>query len=98
MTPLEKLQVWFQNQCDGDWEHGYGIQIETLDNPGWAITINLEGTSAFFNREFDVKEDKSESDWYIIKVEGDTFTGFGDPNKLSFLINYFLTESEKINP
>ena len=27
------LQSWYQSQCDGDWEHEFGIRIETLDNP-----------------------------------------------------------------
>ena len=22
------LQEWYKNQCDGDWEHEYGIKIE----------------------------------------------------------------------
>jgi len=38
------LQGWYAAQCDGDWEHERGVKIETLDNPGWAIRIDLEGT------------------------------------------------------
>jgi len=26
------LLNWFRNHCDGDWEHGSGVHIETLDN------------------------------------------------------------------
>jgi Immunity protein 53 len=29
---FEWLQKWYQSQCDGDWEHGKGIQIGTLSN------------------------------------------------------------------
>jgi hypothetical protein len=29
------LQRWYTAQCDGGWEHHYGITIGTLDNPGW---------------------------------------------------------------
>jgi hypothetical protein len=32
---LNELQVWYGAQCNGSWEHTYGIKIETLDNPGW---------------------------------------------------------------
>lgn len=28
--------------CDGDWEHQGGITIQTVDNPGWVITLHLE--------------------------------------------------------
>lgn len=38
------IQKWYQAQCNGDWEHSYGIIIETIDNPGWSITIDLETT------------------------------------------------------
>lgn len=39
------LQDWYIQNCDGDWEHCYGIKIETLDNPGWCIDIDLIGTN-----------------------------------------------------
>ena len=38
------LQRWFKSQCDGDWEHQYGVVIDTLDNPGWSVRIDLLGT------------------------------------------------------
>jgi hypothetical protein len=41
---LERLEEWFESNCDGDWEHGYGIRIETLDNPGWMLRFDLTGT------------------------------------------------------
>ena len=41
---FEWLQNWFKSQCDGDWEHEYGVKIETVDNPGWYVVINLTGT------------------------------------------------------
>jgi hypothetical protein len=27
------LEQWYQQQCDDEWEHHYGVTIETLDNP-----------------------------------------------------------------
>ena len=45
MTPsleiLDRFQNWFFSQCDGSWEHDEGVDISTLDNPGWAVTINI---------------------------------------------------------
>jgi hypothetical protein len=38
------LQNWYAAPCDGDWEHSYGVQIETLDNPGWYVIISLADT------------------------------------------------------
>jgi len=45
MDALSRLQTWYAAQCDGNWEHQEGIRIETLDNPGWRVTINLTGTA-----------------------------------------------------
>jgi hypothetical protein len=43
-APLELVQRWYAAHCDGEWEHQYGIKIETLDNPGWRVTIDLTNT------------------------------------------------------
>ncbi|MFI1585307.1 immunity 53 family protein [Embleya sp. NPDC020630] len=42
---LDWLQDWYARQCDGDWEHEWGVRIATLDNPGWTIEIDLEETA-----------------------------------------------------
>jgi hypothetical protein len=41
---LGALGAWYAEQCDGDWEHEFGVKIETLDNPGWLIQVDLPGT------------------------------------------------------
>ena len=38
--PIAELDRWFSNQCDGTWEHRYGVRIQTTDNPGWLLTFN----------------------------------------------------------
>ena len=44
MDNIKKLQEWYIKQCNGEWDHLYGITIETLDNPGWSVQIDLEHT------------------------------------------------------
>jgi len=39
------LSHWYSNNCDGNWEHYNGIKIETIDNPGWSVSIDTEGSS-----------------------------------------------------
>ena len=46
MNTIERLQKWYLAQCNGVWEHSSGIVIESLDNPGWQMKINLKGTQA----------------------------------------------------
>ncbi|WP_066978499.1 Imm53 family immunity protein [Streptomyces sp. NRRL F-4489] len=41
---MSAVTAWYASQCDGDWEHEHGIRIETLDNPGWSVEIDLEET------------------------------------------------------
>ena len=44
---LVYLDEWFGKQCDRDWEHLNGIKLETTDNPGWWLEIDLDGTSHY---------------------------------------------------
>lgn len=46
-STLERLADWYLRHCDGDWEHGFGFKIETIDNPGIALKVNLEGAPNF---------------------------------------------------
>ncbi len=57
------LQQWFLSQCNGDWEHGNGICIRTLDNPGWAVDVEIEGTSCELQKFEPIKINRSEVDW-----------------------------------
>jgi hypothetical protein len=41
---LSSLIAWYKDQCDGTWEHRFGIKLETLDNPGWILKIDLVHT------------------------------------------------------
>jgi hypothetical protein len=45
MDTINWLQDWYKQNCDGDWEHSYGINIYTVDNPGWSVNIELTDTN-----------------------------------------------------
>ena len=32
MSLIRWLEEWYKSQCDGDWEHLFGVEIGTLDN------------------------------------------------------------------
>ena len=44
-STLGRLQRWYRAQCDGEWEHEFGIKIDTLDNPGWTLKVDLVDTN-----------------------------------------------------
>lgn len=96
MEILEWIQNWFQSHCDGDWEHGGGIQITTLDNPGWEIEIDISNTSiANLNLDWILNEN-GKQDWYGVKIENQKFNAAGDSGKLTFLLGLFKEMIEKI--
>jgi hypothetical protein len=89
MDLLEWLQGWYRSQCNGDWEHGHGLVIKTLDNPGWSISITLEGTSVCGATMPRYEQDLGDDDWVFCKVEGGKFIGHGDPSKLTVMLGLF---------
>jgi hypothetical protein len=96
MKELDRLQTWYQAQCDGEWEHDYGVKIETLDNPGWALKVNISGTS-LSGRIFSSVErgiDPDESDWIHCKTDAGFFLGYGGSQNLGELIRIFLDWAE----
>lgn len=86
---------WFASHCDGDWEHENVINIETVNNPGWYITIGLNYTDLDDIVIGPIKSRVSETDWYDYKIEDAKFTAAGDLSKLEFLLTKFkeLVES-----
>ena len=63
MAAIERLQSWYALQCDGDWEHQFGVKIETLDNPGWSFTIDLDDTSLEEKEFLSVRTERTDNDW-----------------------------------
>ena len=96
MTSIDRLTAWYRSQCDGDWEHSYGVNIGTLDNPGWLVKIDLVGTKLegrSFSRKTHGDSERGES-WIDCKVEGKQFVGAGGIGNLAELLEIFLTWSE----
>jgi Immunity protein 53 len=86
---IKHLEAWFVNQCDSKWEHEFGIKIESLDNPGWWIEIDLVGTNLQDRQFFNQEVHRSENDWYECRVQNKKFIGTGDPTKLHVLLQEF---------
>jgi hypothetical protein len=93
---LVDLQRWYTEQCDGVWEHTYGVKITTCDNPGWWVRIDLVGTE-LRSRPFDpVAEGVDDSGfqqgdrWLRCYVEGEVWHGAGDETRLTAILTNFL--------
>jgi hypothetical protein len=88
MTTLVWLQNWYKARCDGEWEHGQGIRISTIDNPGWQISIPLRGTP-YLNEPFEDAKREGESDWVVCRKRDGIFEGFGGVNNLQDILETF---------
>ncbi len=88
---LEKLQAWYATQCDGDWEHEFGVQIDSLDNPGWTVSIDLKGTGLEAVKMKPIRVLAGDNDWLVCEVKGRKFIGNGDPSKLKRILEIFLS-------
>ena len=87
---LYLLQRWYVGQCDSEWEHSFGVSIETLDNPGWSVRIELKGTP-LENKTHDwSKLDRSEHDWVHWRIEEGVYQAACGPTNLNEAILAFL--------
>ncbi len=93
---IKELQNWFRSQCDGEWEHQHGIKIESCDNPGWWVKIDLRGTKLLerpflrVTKNYRIGDRDPQSPWMYCDVKDGVFHGAGDPHTLGEIIRVFL--------
>jgi hypothetical protein len=95
MDTIEFLQSWYRAQTNGEWEHARGVTIETLDNPGWRVTIDLVDTALGAVAMTPIRREKSPQDWLVCEVEHDQFRGNGDSRKLLAILQVFQNWAEE---
>jgi len=96
--PYDWLQSWYVAQCNGDWEHRHGIRLETMDNPGWLLTIDLVGTP-LEGKPFqtirqgvpcnDLAQWQACGSWRVCEVAESRFKGACGPLDLAAVIDDF---------
>lgn len=79
---LARLQDWYASNCDGDWEHSSGIKVESLDNPGWLIRLDILGTWAEGRVLDRVIVETSEDDWLHYWSDGVSMHAASSPQRL----------------
>ena len=93
---LARLQAWYQKHCDGEWENDFGVSIESTDNPGWWVKVDLRGTELETKSFTEVSRGITSNldpqpPWMRCYVDDrHVFHGAGDPTTLQELVNTFL--------
>lgn len=91
---LAELQRWYASQCDGTWEHSFGIKIDTLDNPGWVVRVDLRGTH-LAERPFEpISEEMDGPCWVACRIADGQFEGACGPNMLARVARIFVNWAE----
>lgn len=82
-------QTWFNSHCDSNWEHGSGVKIETINNPGWSVQIDMNGTNILLHKQDWELFELSDVSWVEYKVGNNIYFASGDPLQLELLIRVF---------
>ncbi len=96
MKIAEELGDWLARHCDGEWEHQYGVVIESCDNPGWWVKVDLVGTD-LEGRPFEavVRGDvignaSPQPPWLHCYAHDGVWNGAGDLSTLSEILEIFV--------
>jgi hypothetical protein len=96
MDILADLQNWYISNCNGEWEHQHGINIESRDNPGWWVKIDLM-TTELLNKPFEpvvrgdvIGNSDPQPPWLHCYVKGGIWNGCGDATTLKEILEIFL--------
>lgn len=91
---LTWLQNWYKLQCNGDWEHESGITIETIDNPGWYVTINLKKTNLENKLFLPINVEIDDINWFFCLLRNDNFEASCGPCNLLDILQVFRKWAE----
>ena len=92
MDQISRIQRWYADQCDGDWEHTFGIKLGTLDNPGWLLYVEISDTALADKPFLPILRGDSEddTDWLHCKVANGKFEAAGGSHNLQEMLEMFL--------
>ncbi|MCH5674934.1 Imm53 family immunity protein [Streptomyces gilvus] len=80
---------WYRAQCDGDWEHEFGVRIVSLDNPGWSLEVDLVERTAE-GRTMPRRRRDDGGRWLVAWSDGEVFRASCDPVSLEAVLELFL--------
>ena len=98
MSIINWLEKWYESNCNGDWEHTFGVAISTLDNPGWHVQLNVIETTYEDVIFDDVIIERTDNDWvHCKKIEGNVECA-GGPKNLGEMLEIIKKWMDKNKP
>ena len=103
-TALEEVAAWYRAQCDGDWEHHHGVSIQSTDNPGWWVKIDVRQTPLQgqpfppVEQGVDARGLQTGAHWISCRVKDDIWHGAGDEGRLEEILSRFIAWSRLEGP
>ncbi|MCK1383307.1 Imm53 family immunity protein [Bradyrhizobium sp. 21] len=92
---FRRLERWYAAQCNGDWEHTYGITLETVDNPGWSFKVEISDTYLSDRAFEEIHENQgNDRNEFLCRVKDRVFIGQSPPDRLHEIISIFLCWAE----
>ncbi len=99
MDVLDWFSRWYEEQCDEEWEHGFGPSISTVDNPGWSLKIDLAGTDCDGRTLERITHNyEHDADWWTCWTEDNVFHGVGGPLHLRSVLEAFRDWATNVLP
>lgn len=89
---IVRLQGWYESNCNGDWEHSSGVKIESLDNPGWMVRLDIVGTQVEGKMLGRVIVDNSVENWLHYWSDGESIQAAGSPQRLRDALKVILDQ------
>ncbi len=98
-SPFGQLQSWYFAECDGDWEHSFGVQFDTMGgDSGWRGEINVEETELEDLEFWPVERQSDSRNWLRCSVSKNKFVFECGTLQLEDCIEIFVDWAEKWKP
>ena len=101
-SPANLLASWYKAHCNGNWEHQYGVKIESIDNPGWHVEIDLAETELIDVAFKDVRIgtvaqewSDDEKPWIVMKKKDKRIDAACSPSQLNEVLTIFNEWAQK---
>lgn len=91
---MNELSIWFNNNCNGDWEHSNIVCIEAISGI-WKVKIDFDDLVYPYDRFVPHFGTIDKNNWYKYNLEGRIFYGESSPNNLHKLLEGFFENIDR---